>query len=945
MKQHCLCMKKSQVTHTVFYVFGIIIIALLLTAGLRYLSQTSAQHQQLLLVQFEQALRGDVQRLNGQYGYIQTIHYDLPSTYQKICFLDLSERTTLIQSPSLAEYSALRDAASTPGSLNNVFLLGEDLISYTIPNVSLTTYPYYTCQKINRGRIELTLEGTGRKTLVLTNLTTTLHLDATQEQHLLSADGMVELILPLGVTINPAVPDIFIQIMPPTNVTSTSPKKTEVYKFGPDDLQFSPAITLRMHYFPEILTQKCPSKLVYHSFHADGTPKKDYDSTHIDCSQNVATFLIDGFSSGHVGEEEGACDLSCLSFSTCTDTGAQMRLCNNPSSCELNLAVLNDLLDTPCVSFPASCTDGVKNQNEIGVDCGGVCEACAGETCMDGVKNQDETDKDCAGICDPCSDGKDCLMDADCDHLHCESGSCVSCFDADQNQDESDLDCGGVSCDPCVNGKQCNSPSDCVSGNCVNNICQAPCSETLACDNCMDKANSQACDCNAECQNNYCDANGKCKTLASCMNTQKDGQETDIDCGGSSCPLCKDKQSCLVKEDCESDVCEANTCVSCSDGFKNQDEGDIDCGGSCTIKCINDKTCNVHTDCQSNYCDPATKKCTNPLPSCIDGVKNQDEADKDCGGATCNSCLNGMSCVFNSDCQSNYCDPATKKCANPPPTCMDSQKNGQETDVDCGGSSCQKCADKKSCLANLDCVNNKCETNKCVSCNDGFKNQDETDIDCGGLCTTKCVNGKTCKIASDCQSNNCVGGKCQNSPPTTKTFTADKAQGGWTSAFKSSTNVDWANIGRGPFNAPVDMDANPRRDFLYFDTSSIPATATVTNATLTLQGPNYADNGCPNVAKIDIYQCNFYPLDTGDFSTSCSKNPTYLTLKGLPPTTLDIQPSFITKAGKTQFRLQSQDEGCTKGTTQNYGRICLMPPGWDATKCTTQPLLRVTYTS
>ena len=29
----------------------------------------------------------------------------------------------------------------------------------------------------------------------------------------------------------------------------------------------------------------------------------------------------------------------------------------------------------------------------------------------------------------------------------------------------------------------------------------------------------------------------------------------------------------------------------------------------------------------------------------------------------------------------------------PPPTCTDKKKNGQETDVDCGGGTCPKCAD------------------------------------------------------------------------------------------------------------------------------------------------------------------------------------------------------------------------------------------------------------
>lgn len=48
-----------------------------------------------------------------------------------------------------------------------------------------------------------------------------------------------------------------------------------------------------------------------------------------------------------------------------------------------------------------TCTDGILNQDESGIDCGGVCEACA--TCTDGIQNGDETGVDCGGTdCDAC---------------------------------------------------------------------------------------------------------------------------------------------------------------------------------------------------------------------------------------------------------------------------------------------------------------------------------------------------------------------------------------------------------------------------------------------------------------------------------------------------------------------------------------------------------------
>ncbi len=55
--------------------------------------------------------------------------------------------------------------------------------------------------------------------------------------------------------------------------------------------------------------------------------------------------------------------------------------------------------DFPC----ASCHDGIKNQDETGVDCGGICPFSCG-TCNDNIQNQDETGVDCGGVCDACCD-------------------------------------------------------------------------------------------------------------------------------------------------------------------------------------------------------------------------------------------------------------------------------------------------------------------------------------------------------------------------------------------------------------------------------------------------------------------------------------------------------------------------------------------------------------
>ena len=48
-----------------------------------------------------------------------------------------------------------------------------------------------------------------------------------------------------------------------------------------------------------------------------------------------------------------------------------------------------------------NCTDRIQNQNELGIDCGGVCTPCS--SCSDGIKNQGETGIDCGGPCPSCA--------------------------------------------------------------------------------------------------------------------------------------------------------------------------------------------------------------------------------------------------------------------------------------------------------------------------------------------------------------------------------------------------------------------------------------------------------------------------------------------------------------------------------------------------------------
>jgi hypothetical protein len=64
---------------------------------------------------------------------------------------------------------------------------------------------------------------------------------------------------------------------------------------------------------------------------------------------------------------------SCGQWSACSASGVQTRKCSESNDCRTtNSKPAEQQSCTP----PASCSDGIKNQGEQGVDCGGPCAAC-----------------------------------------------------------------------------------------------------------------------------------------------------------------------------------------------------------------------------------------------------------------------------------------------------------------------------------------------------------------------------------------------------------------------------------------------------------------------------------------------------------------------------------------------------------------------------------------
>ncbi|MFA5173591.1 MAG: hypothetical protein WC438_00230 [Candidatus Pacearchaeota archaeon] len=96
------------------------------------------------------------------------------------------------------------------------------------------------------------------------------------------------------------------------------------------------------------------------------------------------------------GSDFGASyDGTCVSYSSSVYSSGDLKCTFGCSISTVNCVL---------IGAPETCSDGVQNQGEIGIDCGGPCTACTtAPTCSDGIQNQGETGIDCGGPCTACS--------------------------------------------------------------------------------------------------------------------------------------------------------------------------------------------------------------------------------------------------------------------------------------------------------------------------------------------------------------------------------------------------------------------------------------------------------------------------------------------------------------------------------------------------------------
>jgi hypothetical protein len=177
--------------------------------------------------------------------------------------------------------------------------------------------------------------------------------------------------------------------------------------------------------------------------------------------------------------------------------------------------------------------------------------------------------------------------------------------------------------------------------------------------------------------------------------------------------------------------------------------GGLGTGG---VECVGPFECmGIDTDCSQRICNNG--QC-GTLNSAEDSPCNDNGCTNDLLGMCV--CSNNGACVEcndNAQCSSGVC-AFGNVCATP--ECTDTIVNGDETDVDCGGTTCPGCADGLMCIVGGDCASGNCDNGTCAPC--------VLDADCAavvdtwcdaGVCSPLKIDGDACAGDNECLNGNC----------------------------------------------------------------------------------------------------------------------------------------------------------------------------------------------
>lgn len=365
----------------------------------------------------------------------------------------------------------------------------------------------------------------------------------------------------------------------------------------------------------------------------------------------------------------GACGVRCVDFTTDPDHCGG---CGEVFECETDEVCSAEVCRKECDEWLTQCSRSCVDLDTNVDHCGGCGERCAAP-------------KNGWAICEAGSCGVDC----DEGFEICDGELCVDLFEGISIED------GIEHCGEC--GEVCDDPED-GSSSCVDGSCEFECDDGFeACDGECLPAAAFADDVE------HCGGCGNTCPAPENALPACDGGECDFRCEGDF-ERCGDE--CI---DTERNPAHCGECdhpcdedLVCAEGICEETcpEGEFDCAGTCRPEGVGFEICGDEDQCVDTSDHP---------DHCGECEKSCDGSEPVCDGGEC------VECSEDGQCESEVCEGG--ECQEP--SCEDGVKNGEETDVDCGGPECAGCELGQSCEENADCESEACSGGECVECIDG----------------------------------------------------------------------------------------------------------------------------------------------------------------------------------------------------------------------------------
>lgn len=181
--------RKGQAAEIFTFILAIIIASMIILYGYKYIKELNQRTDELALVRFQTDIQKAVRTIAPDYGSVKRLEVDVPSKFNKVCFVDKSKSIPDIGGSCLCDKdcspdpSVCQDADETNTKcrdynplicdswkdnnlVENIFLIPMADIPIKAPGLNVKDTSGYICEKVVGGKIVVRLEGKGNSVIL-----------------------------------------------------------------------------------------------------------------------------------------------------------------------------------------------------------------------------------------------------------------------------------------------------------------------------------------------------------------------------------------------------------------------------------------------------------------------------------------------------------------------------------------------------------------------------------------------------------------------------------------------------------------------------------------------------------------------------------------------------------------------------------------------------------